>query len=100
MKKSVTHKESGGRGWFLALALELLAGMLMSLVLVWSNIERMDTTYFINILQSEFREKQDLLAKLEVERGRLLSPHELKRHAEKLGMTEPKAGQIRRMESR
>ncbi|MDR2745250.1 MAG: hypothetical protein LBB66_08700 [Desulfovibrio sp.] len=100
MIKSASYKEPGGKGWFLALALELLAGILMGLVLVWSNIERMDTTYFINMLQNELREKQGLLAKLEVERGHLLSPHELRRHAEELGMKEPKAGQIRRLELR
>jgi hypothetical protein len=100
MKRNASHKDSGDRGWILALALELLAGMLMGLMLVWSNIERTNTTYFINILQNDLREKQNLLAKLEVERGRLLSPHELKRHAEELGMREPKQGQVRRLEMR
>ncbi|GHU92045.1 hypothetical protein [Candidatus Desulfovibrio trichonymphae] len=72
----------------------------MGLTLVWSNIERMDTTYFINILQNEFRERRDLHAKLEVERGRLLSPYELRRKAEKFGMREPRSGQVRRIEIR
>ncbi|MDR3319980.1 MAG: hypothetical protein LBS77_03390 [Desulfovibrio sp.] len=100
MKKKSANKEQKGRGWILALSLELLASMLMGLILVWSNIERMDTTYFINMLQNEIREKQNLHAKLEVERGRLLSPRELKHHAEELGMKKPKAGHIRRMELR
>ena len=100
MRKHAVHRETGDKGWIFALALELLAGMFMGLILVWSNIERMDTSYFINMLQNEFREKEELRAKLEVERGRLLSPHELKRHAEELGMKEPQTGQVRRMAPR
>ena len=72
------------------LALGLLACMVMGLVLVWSNIERMDTTYFINIAQNELRERRALRAKLEVERERLLSPYELRRRAEEFGMREPR----------
>ena len=74
--------------------------MVMGLVLVWSNIERMDTTYFINIAQNTMRERRVLRAKLEVERERLLSPYELRRRAEEFSMREPKPGQIRRMEAR
>ncbi len=98
MKKSVPPKARGGRGWLLVLALGLMACMVMGLVLVWSNIERMDTTYFINIAQNELRERRDLRAKLQVERERLLSPYELRRRAEELGMREPRPGQVRRME--
>lgn len=86
------------RGWLILLVLEALAIPVMGLVLVWSGIERTDTTYFINIAQNEARERQILHAKLEVERDRLLSPYELRRRAEEFGMKEPKAGQIRRME--
>ncbi|MDR0816290.1 MAG: hypothetical protein LBN28_02695 [Desulfovibrio sp.] len=100
MKKSAAYHQQSGRGWILALALELLTGMVMGLTLVWSNIERMDTTYFINILQNEFRERRDLRAKLEVERGRLLSPYELRRKAEEFGMREPRSDQVRRIEIR
>lgn len=82
------------------MVLELLALPIMGLVLVWSGIERTDTTYFINIAQNEVRERQNLHAKLEVERERLLSPYELRRRAEEFGMREPKAGQVRRMELR
>ena len=90
-------RRSGGRGWLLALAVGLLNCMVMGLVLVWSNIERMDTTYFINIRQNTLRERQALRAKLEVERERLLSPYELRRKAAEHGMSEPRPGQIRRM---
>ncbi len=99
MKRNTTmNQPHGGRGWLLALVLGLLSCMVMGLVLVWSNIERMDTTYFINIQQNTVRERRALRAKLEVERERLLSPYELRRKADEFGMREPKPGQIRRME--
>lgn len=88
------------RGWLILFALMVLGLPVMGLVLVWSGIERTDTTYFINIAQNEARERQALHAKLEVERDRLLSPYELMRRAEEFGMKEPRAGQIRRMEPR
>lgn len=86
------------RSWLILLVVMTLALPLMGLVLVWSSIERTDTTYFINIAQVEARERQALHSKLEVERDRLLSPYELRRKAEEFGMKEPRAGQIRRME--
>lgn len=92
MKKNAAFKPRGGKGWLLVLAFMLIACMVMGLVLVWSNIERMDTTYFINIAQNELRERRALRAKLEVERERLLSPYELRRRAEEFGMREPQAG--------
>ncbi|GFH62476.1 MAG: conserved hypothetical protein [Candidatus Desulfovibrio kirbyi] len=99
MKKNGARRQITGRGWLFALAIELLACMVMGLVMVWYNIERMDTTFFINNAQNEMRARQDLQAKLEVERERLLSPYELRRKAGEFGMREPKADQIRRMES-
>ncbi|MBO6170622.1 MAG: hypothetical protein J6N67_00465 [Desulfovibrio sp.] len=81
------------------LVLGLLSPMVMGLVQVWCNIERMDTMYFINIQQNTLRERQALRAKLEVERERLLSPYELRRKAQEFGMREPRPGQIRRMET-
>ena len=74
--------------WLLLLALGLLACMTMCLILVWSNIA-----------QNKLQERKALRAKLEVERERLLSPYELRRKAEEIGMKEPKPGQVRRMEA-
>ncbi len=85
----------GSSGWILLLVLGTLSAMFMSLVLVWVNIERMDTSYFINTLQIDIREKHSHQAKLEVEREYLLSPHELGRKAEALGLKQPKIGQVR-----
>lgn len=105
MKKLSVGLPSRGQGkvqtksWLLLLALGLLTCMTMCLILVWSNIERIDTTYFINIAQNKLQERKALRAKLEVERERLLSPYELRRKAEEIGMKEPKPGQVRRMEA-
>lgn len=96
--KSKPVKPKPRRSWLILLAVMTLFIPLMGLVLVWSGIEKTDTTYSINVAQTEARERQILRNKLEVERDRLLSPYELRRKAEQFGMKEPKAGQIRRME--
>ncbi len=96
--KKMTMKQSSRKGWLLTLILEIIAIPVFGLVLVWSGIERTDTTYFINIAQTEVRERQALHAKLAVERERLLSPYILKQRAEEFGMHPPEAGQVRRME--
>lgn len=91
-------KPRNRKSWLILLVVEILALPVMGLMLVWSGIERTDTTYFINIAQNEARERMALHAKLEVERERLLSPYELRRRAGEFGMHEPKAGQVRRLE--
>lgn len=96
--KNSQPKPKPQRGWVFVFVLELLALPVMGLMLVWSGIERTDTTYFINIAQTEVREKEILRNKLEVERERLLSPYELRKKAEQFGMHEPASGQVRKME--
>lgn len=96
--KKMNIKAPGRKGWLLVLTLEIIAIPVFWLALVWSGIERTDTTYFINIAQNEVRERQTLHAKLEVERERLLSPYLLRQRADEFGMREPVPGQVRRME--
>lgn len=98
MRKS--DQKRGGRGWLLASMLGVMSLVVMGLIQVWSNIERMDTTYFINIAQTKLNERRALRAKLEVERERLLSPYELKRKAQEFGMREAAATQVRRLQAR
>lgn len=98
MLRNKPNKPKPGKGWLFLFIILILAIPIMGLVLVWSGIERTDTTYFINIAQTDVRERLGLHAKLEVERDRLLSPYELRRRAGEFGMKEPRAGQIRRME--
>ncbi len=83
------------RGWLLCIVVGVLSAMIMTLVLVWVNIERTDISYFFNSLQADLREKKAHKAKLEVEREYLLSPRELGRKAKKLGLQQPTANQIR-----
>ena len=90
----------GSTGWLVFIILGTLACLVMGLVMVWSNIERMDINYFINQLQASVRERQEHKAKLETEREFLLSPNELGRKAAALGMRQPSPGQVRRMDSR
>lgn len=96
--RKIPVKQKMRRGWLIIFIAELLAIPVLGLVLVWSGIERTDITYFINIAQNEVRERQALHAKLEIERERLVSPHELRKRAEEFGMKEPVVGQVRRME--
>ena len=89
------RRRRGGRGWIFAIALGILSLLIMLLVHVWVNIERVDTSYFITRAQAVINDKRGHLAKLEVERERLLTPHELRQKAQGLGMHEPVPGQIR-----
>ncbi len=82
-------------GWLLCVVIGVLSAMIMTLALVWVNIERTDTSYFMTTLQVDVREKQSHKAKLEVEREYLLSPRELGRRAKGLDLHQPEPGQIR-----
>ncbi len=93
-------KKRGSSGWLVFIVLGVLSGLLMGLVMVWSNIERMDITYLIKQLQASMKERQEHKAKLLTEREFLLSPGELGRRAAALGMTRPNPGQVRRMDVR
>lgn len=93
-------KGRGTTGWLLVIVLGILSCLVMSLVMVWVNIERMDTSFFINTIQVDIREKQAHKAKLEIEREHLLSPYELGRRAEHFGMHQAKPGQIRRRDEK
>lgn len=92
--------ESAPSGQRLVLAMIISAATLaaLALTLVWLNIERTKLAYRERALQREMSQVLDLNAKLSVEREHLLSPHQLGRKAEKLGLGPAKPGQIRRME--
>ena len=42
-----TPPKRGGRGWVLAFVILIMCPIVMLLIMVWSNIVRMDTTYAI-----------------------------------------------------
>ncbi len=84
-------------GWLLALILSVLLSLLTGLALVWLSIERTDKAYAIRQLRGGVEERRVLKSKLEIERDRLLAPQILREKAAVLGMSEARAGQIRRM---
>ena len=86
-----------GRCWSFCLGANITAAAVCCVMLVWSNIERTDLSYFINLEGSRYKEKQEMHAKLLVERDSLLSPNELRARAQKLGMKQALPGQIRRL---
>lgn len=88
----------GSGGWMLALILSLLFSMVLGLGLVWLSIDRNDTAYTIQKMQSEADDMRAHVAKLEVERDSLLSPYVLGKKAEQIGMGMADPGQVRRLQ--
>jgi cell division protein FtsL len=78
-----------------------LLGMALCLGLgaVWLNIERMDLAYDLRKMEQSLGRKEDLAAKLTVERNNLVSPYRLKKLAGRLGLGVAAPGQIRRIAS-
>ncbi|WP_272699311.1 hypothetical protein [Desulfovibrio sp. Fe33] len=78
-----------------------LLGMALFLGLgaVWLNIERMDLAYDLRRMEQSLGRKEDLAAKLTVERNNLVSPYRLKKLAGQLGLEVAAPGQIRRIAS-
>ncbi|EGB14845.1 hypothetical protein ACR42D_16130 [Desulfovibrio caledoniensis] len=78
-----------------------LLGMALFLGLgaVWLNIERMDLAYDLRKMEQSLGRKEDLAAKLTVERNNLVSPYRLKKLAGQLGLGVAAPGQIRRIAS-
>lgn len=90
--------EEGGQKLVLPLVLSVAMLAALALTLVWLNLERTKLAYKERELQKEVAQGLDLNAKLGVEREHLLSPHELGKKAEALGLGAAKPGQIRRMD--
>lgn len=95
-----TGGEEGGQRLVLALIISVAALAALGLTLVWMNIERTKLAYRIRSLQHTVHEADELNAKLSVEREHLLSPHELGRKAEAMGLGPARTGQIRRMNTK
>ena len=99
LRESDGHGEApAGQKLVLAMILSVATLAALALTLVWLNIERTKLAYRERALQRDVGQVLDLNAKLSVERDHLLSPHELGRKAENLGLGPAKPGQIRRME--
>ena len=82
-------------GWYWATSLLGICGLVLGLAVVWVNIERLDLAYELKQLQTELERKNDLQAKLEVERMNLLSSSRLRALAEENGLRQAEPGRIR-----
>lgn len=69
--------------------------LILGLAVAWINIERLDLAYELKQLQTELEQKNDLQAKLEVERMNLLSSSRLRGLAEENELRQAEPGQIR-----
>jgi len=90
--------EAGQSSLVLPLVMSVATLVALALTLVWLNIERTKLAYRVRALQNEVAQVIDLNAKLSVERELLLSPHELGKKAERMGLGPAKPGQIRRLQ--
>ena len=80
----------------MALTLTMGSALILGLVSVWLNIERVDKAYDLRRMEKRLDEQEALAAKLEVERNNLLSPIRLRELAQKYGFGPASQGQIRR----
>ncbi len=95
---SIQELKNPAGGWFLAILLSLLFTGVLGHFAIYINMEHNNTLYEIRNIQRELDTKNSLLAKLEVEYSRLLSPYSLEKKAQELGMGIAKTGQIRRLD--
>lgn len=76
----------------------LVLTFVVGLATVWVNIERVDLSYRMQRLQSEFRDNQELKIKLTIEKNNLLSPYRLRELGEQRGLFSPDDSQIRKIQ--
>ena len=98
LKSQPGGKENTGRGIILALIVSVLISIAVALFLVWLNVERTKLAYRAHSLQRDVDRVMETRAKLEVERNFLISPQELSKRAEAMGLRPALPGEIRRME--
>lgn len=80
----------------MALTLTMGSALILGLVSVWLNIERVDKAYDLRRMEKRLNEQDALAAKLEVEKNNLLSPIRLRELAKEYGFGPASQGQIRR----
>ncbi|WP_027723201.1 hypothetical protein [Maridesulfovibrio zosterae] len=83
-------------GIAMALALTMASALILGLISVWLNIERVDKAYDLRRMEKRLDEQESLAAKLEVEKNNLLSPIHLRKLAKKYGYGPASQGQVRR----
>lgn len=95
----MARAEGEGRPELACFAGLLVLLLAVGLSLVWMNIERWDMAYRIERLERELDDKSSLVAKLEVEKGNLLSPQRLRQLAKEFDLAQARPGQVRHMEA-
>jgi len=88
-----------GSRWVVAAVGLLVLSLVLGLGLVWCGIERYDLSYKLTAMREDLRKRESLVAKLEVERGNLLSPHRMRAKAREFGLGPAEQGRIRRVEA-
>ncbi len=82
-----------------ACAIAFCGAVILGLSLVWVNIERVDLAYELQKMQAVLSRKEELRAKLEVERNNLVAPNRLRRIAREAGLHAAHSRQMRRMQA-
>ena len=95
----MARAEGAGKREMACFAGLLVLLLAVGLSLVWLNIERWDMAYRIERLERELEDKSSLVAKLEVEKGNLLSPQRLRKLAKDFDLAQARPGQIRHLEA-
>ncbi|WP_034633722.1 hypothetical protein [Maridesulfovibrio bastinii] len=88
--------ESDNKNIALTMTVMVITALILGLVSVWLNIERVDKAYEFRRMERELNEKKALATKLEVERDNLLSPLRLRKLAKEYGYGPASQGQIRK----
>ena len=73
--------------------------LVLGLMLVWLNIERVDLAYEMKSRQGVLEQKHSLVNKLMIERDNLMSPNRLREMAGRLELGPAQPGQIRRIKA-
>jgi len=97
IENTIRRKSTYTNVWFLTLAISLLFSFSAGLFLIWMSIDRIDLAYDIHKIQKNLDDGQGHIVKLEVERDSLLSPYELDKKAQALGLNIADPGQVRRL---
>ncbi len=99
LTKKKQNKSAIG-SWILTIAVSLVITASLAPLAIWISIEKNEILFTARKLQNELDKKFELTAKLEVEHTSLLSPYELEKKADEIGMGIASSGQVRRLKIR
>ncbi|WP_291325897.1 hypothetical protein [Desulfovibrio sp. UCD-KL4C] len=88
--------KNDSKGIALAITATMISALILGLISVWLNIERVDKAYYLRRMEKKLDDQESLEGKLEVEKNNLLSPIRLRQLAKQYGFGPASQGQIRR----